>query len=295
MVSRLDPYAWATAAAFFAGLAAGQGLGSLLPQGAGAGAGKAGGGRAERRRGRRLARAIAYLSLSILAIAGLLVLADKASLSAALGAQLLPWAGIVAAFALFAGLFPIAGGPTLAVAALGILAFLRLALQGWLPLSPGPGGSYLIAELLPYEVGVSSFKAHLELPKRDSVPVSQELALGSSAVAVSAESLELGGPLEFLASLAASVPSGAYSGRALLYRVVGLSSPGVVPLSFASPSHAVLLDAFLALPPGEAASREILFGLARRSRATSQSEPLVALQALSFSLDGAGRVTVRRD
>ncbi len=300
MVSETDPYAWATAAALFSGLAAGQAIRCLFPS-------RASLARTRRAGSRRVARVLILLSLGILALAGLLVLSDKAALAqsmgnAALGAgdgggvvagrgALLPWAAFVAVAALASGLLPLAAGLPAAAVCLAVLCFLRLALAGWLPLSPAPTDrDHKIAYFLPYEVGPSLSRGHFEMPGRDSIPVVRELSLRSDAMALSAESLDLAGPLAFLASLAAS-PEAEGPGTLRLYRVVGVSAPGGFSEAFPAPDYAILLDEFLSLPsgaglaPGAApVSRSTAFGLARRSRATSAAAGLIALEPVIFGL-----------
>jgi len=300
MVSETDPYAWATAAGIFSGLAAGQSIRCFFPSPASlARTGRAG--------SRRVARVLIFLSFGILALAGLLVLSDKAALAqsmgnAALGAgdgggivagrgALLPWAALVAVAALVSGLLPLAAGLPAAAVCLAVLCFLRLALAGWLPLRPAPTDSdHKIAYFLPYEVGPSLSRGHLEMPGRDSIPVVRELSLRSDAMALSAESLDLAGPLGFLASLAAS-PEVEGPGTRRFYRVVGVSAPGGFSEAFPAPDFAILLDEFLPLPSGDglapggaSVSRSIALGLARRSRATSAAAGLVALEPVVFAL-----------
>jgi hypothetical protein len=300
MVSETDPYLWATTAALFAGLAVGQAVRCLSLSGASPS-------ETGRARARRTARALTYISLAILAVAGLLVLSDKAALARALGSAalgtgnkggaffgsgaLLPWAALVAAIALAVGLFPRAAGIPAAAVCLAGLVLLRLALMGWLSLPAAPAeGHYKIAHLLPYEVGPASFLGHLEMPALDSAPASRELSLRASAVALSAESLELAGPLAFLGGLA-DPPKAAGSVVLRLYRISAVSAPGGIAESFPLPAYSLLLDVFLSLPPGAgiapggaAVSRTTAFGLARRSRATSAAIGLAALEPVNFGL-----------
>jgi hypothetical protein len=283
MVSEANPYLWATAASAFAGLAAGQALRAFIVV-------REGTARAARRRPSRIARAIAFLSLGILALAGLLVLSDKS----APRMGLVPFAALAFLLSLLSGFRPLVLGAPLALACAASLGAIGLALFGWLSLRPPAttqGSSYEVASLLPYEVGASSFRGHLELPERDSVPVAQEVGLGAAELAVSVESLALAGPLAFLGDLAlASVPP-SHTGTLRLYRVVGISAPGGLSQSFPVPAYIRLLDFVLPLPPGagtepgrSAALRSGLLGLASRSRLTSPSVRLVALQPVSYSL-----------
>jgi hypothetical protein len=277
-----DPYLWTTTASLLAGLSIGQGLGALV----------------RRRRSRRLARCIAYLSLAILALAGLLVLSDKAALALAPSRLLFPWSAAIACLGLLAGRFPLAAGTPVALLALAALFLLRLSLAGWLPLRPG--APLPVATLLPYEVGPASFRGQLELLERDSIPIAQELSLGSSSVALSAELLELEGPLGFCAGLVS--PRTSASGTRRFYRVVGLAAPGGMGRSFPSPAYLRFLDLALPLgpseglePSGPSVSRSALFGLAKRSRGTSQAASLVALERLTFNLSEDGRIDTGRD
>ena len=284
MVSSLasSAYLWISATGLFMGLAAGQGLKALVSTGEGFL-------RARRRRPGRQARAIAFLSLGILSLAGLLVLPPK-PLSLAIG-EAACWAILVFLLAGLAGFRPLAAGLPLAALCIAGLMLARLALEGWLPLRPVAAGSpYLVASLLPYEVGPSSFRGHLELPERDSVPVAQEVGLGAALAAVSVESLALSGPLAFLGDLAL-VPAPANADSLRLYRVVGIAAPGGLSQSFPVPSHILYLDRILPLPPGagaepggEAASLFAFFGLASRSRLTSPPKPLIALEPVTFSV-----------
>jgi hypothetical protein len=293
-----DPYLWASAAALFIGLAFGQATRAALP-------GLLRRARAARSRSGRISRAIAFLSLGILGVAALLVFADKSALSAALGQGgiLLPWAGVVAAAALLAGRRPLAAGLPLALLVLAALGLLRLGLEGWLPLRPAAAGAPVrLAVLLPYEVGPSSFRGHLELQARDSVPVAQELGLASSAAALSVESLELSGPLNLAAGMAGRMASPNFEPRASFYRIVGIAGSGGAYLGFAAPAHVRMIDLFLPLaadsgiqPGGEAVAKAAFFGQARRSRQTSPSAPLAALEPLSFSIDEKGAFTLGKN
>lgn len=297
MVSETDPYVWATTAALFAGLAVGQTVRCLSFFGASPS-------ETGRERARRTARALTYISLAILAVAGLLVLSDKAALARALGSAalgkggaffgsgaLLPWAAFVAAIGIAVGLFPRAVGLPAAAGCLAGLIILRLALMGWLSLPAAPSDSYhKIAYLLPYEVGPATFRGHLEMSARDSAPASRELSLRASAVALSAESLELAGPLAFLGGLA-DPPKAPGAGVLRLYRISAVSALGGIAETFPGPTHSLLLDVFLSLPPGAglapggaAVSRTTAFGLARRSRATSAAIGLAALEPVNFGL-----------
>ncbi|MGA2546717.1 MAG: hypothetical protein ABSF43_09230 [Rectinemataceae bacterium] len=299
-----NPYLWTSAAAVFFGLAAGQAARAFLPA-------REGGVRAVRRISRRLARAIAFLSLGILAMAALLVLADKTALVAEItrggivpgAGLLLPWAGFIAVLALVAGLRPLEAGLPLVCVALALLVLVRLALEGWLPLGPPRADGYLeIAKFLPYEVGSSSFRGHLELPERDSVSVTQELGLASSSIAISVESLEFVGPLAFVVEAVGAFPRTKAAEALRFYRVVGIAAPGGIVQAFALPAHVRLLDALLPLPAdagrepgGPTVSGGAVFGLAHRSRLTSSATPLAAMQSLSFGLNEEGIISIIRD
>ena len=93
-----------------------------------------------RRRPRRIARAIAYLSLGILALTALFVFADKAALAEAWAGALLPSSLGALALGLCAGSLPLILGLPLAGIVLAALVLLNLGLEGWLPLRPGAGG-----------------------------------------------------------------------------------------------------------------------------------------------------------
>jgi hypothetical protein len=286
----LDPYLWGAGSSLLAGLAAGQALRALR--------------RSRRRadadrhlRSSRFARAIAYLSLAILALAGLFVLADKGGLALAWGAGRLAFlSSCAAALAIgaCAGRNPLALGLPLAALVAALLLILGLALEGWLPLRADSGSRALVARLLPYEVGKGSFRGQLELPERDSVPVVQDLSLAATAVGLRAECLELGEPLRLAACLVspkARLASAPYADLLRLYRVAGLAGGAGAELDFRGPARLALLDAAMPLPadagldPGSPpARREALLGLVRRTRSASAAVALVPLQPLSFEL-----------
>jgi len=289
-----DPYFWTSAAALFLGLAAGQGIKAC------------GGGSGRGRRGRRIARALCFLSLAILGLAGFLVLADGAAFfrTGLFGGQapaLLAWAALIAALSCLAGLRPLAAGLPIAVLGLAVFVFSRLALEGWAPLRPLGGAPARIASFLPYGIAPSAVRGHLELFNRDSAPIAQDLALDGSGISLSVECLFFAGPLGFLAELATpqeSPPPTSPTPRVdprRFFRVVGVNSPGGGTQSFATPAHVALIDTLLPLPAGagthaEGASRSALFGLARRSRQSSEAAALVALEPLIFTLDDAGKI-----
>jgi hypothetical protein len=272
-----DAYLWASAAAVGAGLAAGQlarAFAPLLEKPA----------KSARRKSGRITRAAVFLSVGILAAAALLVLADKAALTAGLsrGGALAPWTAALAALACLAGFLPLAAGSPIAGLAIALLCLLRFSLEGWLPSRSVAGAPVEVARLLPYEVGSGSFRGQLETPLRDSVPVAQEVGLSSSSVGISVECLALGGPLPLAAG--AMIPrlrSSDASAGLLLYRVVALAAPGGPQQVFGAPPHGRLLDAVLP-------STADLLGLARRWRLSSPTVPLVALKRVSFSLSADG-------
>ena len=292
-----DPYLWAGGSAFFAGLALGQGARALFGPSARFlfGSRKAG---SSLLRSRRIARATAYLSLAILAAAGLFVLADKAGLGAAWGAErpaLLAWAALALVGGGLAGFGPLVLGLPLAILAGLAFGLLRLGLEGWIPLRSAGSGRVEVARLFPYEVGPAFFRGQLELPERDSVPVAQELSLGSASAAPRLEGLELRGPLRLAALMALPKARSASTASAIdlaFYRVVGLAAPGAKDLIFPGPRHAGILDALLPLPEGgglasSGAPAEAAFplGLVSRTRRTSAAASLVALETLAFELD----------
>jgi hypothetical protein len=287
----VDPFLWAGLTALFAGLAGGQGLRAFAAPAKGRV-------KAIRLRSRRIARAVAHLSLAILAAAALFVLADKAALAAAWAgprAILLAWSALALVLGLCAGFRPLLLGLPLASLVGLALGLLRMGLEGWIPLRFSGNAAVEIASLLPYEVGPASFRGQLELPERDSVPVAQDVGLASSAAALRVESLEREEPRRLAARLALSKARAAASPSATseyFYRVVGLAAPGVAGEAFATPRYARVLDAVLPLPAGQGlepagaiARAQALFGLAERMRRTSSAAPLVALEPLSFRLD----------
>jgi hypothetical protein len=291
-----DPYFWTTLVAVFFGFASGQALRVFIRL-------KENRVVARRRRSRRIARAIAFLSIGILAFAALLVLADKAALVGGIARFLaIPsWVAFVAVVGMAAGFRPFVLGTPLAALALSVLGLVGLCLDGWLPLRAA-GSSFEIARLLPYEVGPNGFSGHFELPERDSVPVAQELGLPSNSVSLRVESLELAGPLRLAVGLLKVVSAGervrssdasaSFSTVARFYRIVGLASPGG-DMRFASPRHIALLDTLLSLPPNGglepgAMVRSTLFGLATRFRRTSGAERLVTLEPVSFGISADG-------
>jgi hypothetical protein len=293
MESSADPFLWAALASLFLGLALGQGLRAFTGTGRG-------GSIARRLRSRRIARAIACLSLGILALTALFVFADKAALaeaaSAAQALTLVAWASLALVFGFCVGFRPLVLGLPFALVLIAALGFLRLALEGWLPLHTSASAGE-IARLLPFEANGASFRGQLELPERDSVPVAQEVGLASGTVSLRVESVELRGPLRSAYRLARLKVEPALTGyRSILrfYRVVGIAAPGAGGTSseFATPRYIALLNALLPLPMGESpqptASRSGVFGLALRRRLSSQAVPLVALQPISFRLSADG-------
>jgi hypothetical protein len=280
-----DPFLWASAATAFAGLASGQALRALVPS-------RRAPASSSRRRSRRFARAIAFLSLGILAAATLLVLADKGALADALapGGGLLPCAAAFSALGLLAGFSPLGLGLPLSGLCLVVLVLVRLALAGWLPFrqpAASPSGpAFEIARLLPYEAGAASFRGQIELPERDSVPVAQEAALASGSAGLMAETLALKGPLRLAARIAMPRARSAAFATTRLYRVSGLYGERGTSQDFPAPRNAGLLDAVLPLgaAEGPASSSAGLFGLALRLRVSSPAVPLVALQPVSFRL-----------
>jgi hypothetical protein len=301
-----DPFLWIGTAAAFAGLAAGQALRAFAPTGLGRS-------HASRLRSRRIARAIAFLSLGILAAAALFVLADKVGLADAWASGparlgLLAWSALALAFGIGAGSRPLLLGLPLAGLGLAALGLVHFGLEGWLPIrsEAGAASDVEVARLLPYEVGPASFHGQLEFPRRDSLPVVQEVGLASSSIGLCVESLELRGPLSLAACILLSEarpPSTAYSQTQRLYRVVGLAAPGslAIGLAFPAPRYIHLLDAVLPLPAGAglepagpAARAAAFFGLAQRSRRTSAAKPLVVLEPVVFGLDGTDLVVKAR-
>ena len=288
MLSETNPYLWSTLASLFLGLALGQCLRWLIP-----GKGNA---RAGIRRGPpRLARATSFLALSILALAGFLVFSYKVEglASGALADGMIAWSLAITFLALLVGSRPLIFGLPVACLGIAILVVLGSCLQGWLPLRIAEGGSHEIGQLLPYEVGPASFRGQFEMHEHDSVPIVQELSLASDSIGICVESLDLRGPLAFLADLVLPsrlTPLAAPTENALrLYRIAGLVAPGGAALHFPSPARLRFLDAVLPLPEnlgfqpgGVSETRSALFGLAQRRRASSPTSVLAALQPLRF-------------
>jgi hypothetical protein len=293
-----DPFLWAVAAALLAGIAAGQELGAVA-------APVQGRIKAQRRRSRRIARAIAYLSLGILASTALFVFADKAALAEAWAGVLLPCSAIALVVGLCSGFRPLVLGLPLAILFLAALFILGLGLEGWLPLRPGSGEASApeIARLLPFDVGSGSFRGQLELPERDSAPVAREVGLASTSVGIRVESLELRGPLRLAISIVrptARSAAAADSTRLRFYRVIGIAAPGsaTIATAFAAPRSIGILDLLLPLPAGEGleptVSREGIFGLALRRRLSSPPVDLVLLQPVSFRLRADGSALIAK-
>lgn len=294
MLSETNPYLWSALASLFLGLALGQCLRWLIP-----GRGNA---RVPTRRGPPgLARATSFLALAILALAGFLVFSYKAEglSSGALAVGLVAWSLAIALLALLVGSRPLVFGLPVAFLGVAVIVAFGFCLQGWLPLRIADGGSLEIGRILPYEVGPASFRGQLEMHERDSVPIVQELSLASDSIGVCVESLDLEGPLAFLADLILSsrrTPPAAPMEKTLrLYRIAGLVAPGGVVLQFASPARVRILDALLPLsenrgfePGGASEARSALFGLAQRRRASSTTSVLVALQPLRFFISSDG-------
>jgi hypothetical protein len=292
-----DPFLWALLAALSVGLAAGQALRAFLPLG----------GEREpmlRKRPARLSCSIALFAVALLAVAALLIFADKASLASAIAAAtLIPWACATVAVGFLAGLRPFVFGLPLLGLSLSALGFLAFCLQGWLPFRAAASESFEVARLLPYSADPSGFNGQLELRERDSVPVVQDLALSTNAVCLRAECLAFSGPLRLAASIVA--PGGAppaadpltpgdgaiaaFSPVLRFYRIVGIASPdGRASLSFARPRHAALLDAFLGLGPGASRPASALFGFVTRSARSSAPSQLIALGPVAFFLASDG-------
>jgi hypothetical protein len=296
-----DPWLWASAAAFFAGLAVGQLLRSFVRIGEGANA------RRPKQPG-RVARAICFLSLGLLALAGLLVLSNASLLAGAGFRATVAWLGLVFALALLFGLRPIVAGLPLVLAMTAGLFLMRLGLEGWTPLGPARGGAgAIVATILPYDVGPASFRGHIELGG-SSARSSVEIALASSSCALSVECLQMRSGPGLLAEIelglqGAFSPNGSgpradvapYPPR--FYRVTGIAAPGGLVQAFAKPPHIGLLDFALLLPAhgglepgGVPVSRSVFFGAVTRMRATSSALPLLALEPTSFRLYLDGHV-----
>jgi hypothetical protein len=299
---RDDPYLWVSVAAVFTGLALGQAARAFLPY-------RGPEARAARRRSGRVTRAIAFLSFGILSVAALLVMADKGALAVGItkggavpgAGALMPWAAVVAGLAFVAGMRPLAAGIPLVCAALAVTFLAHLALEDWLPLrATAAGGSVKVAELLPYEVGPTSFRGHLELSERAAKPAAQELALGSDSVGITVETLVVAGPVAFLARVVMPTPRVLTAVAPRFYRVVGIAAPGGAVQAFSPPANVRLLDTLLplapgaGLEPGAAAVSSGVSALARRSRQTSAPSGLVALEPVSFGLGDDGVPAVMR-
>ena len=164
-----------------------------------------------------------------------------------------------------------------------VLVLLGLGLEDWTPLGPASGPTVEIARLLPYDVGPATFHGQLALPRREFAAPLGEMSLASGSVGICAETLQLRGPLGFLARLilspaAAALPPTAFPGNpalaaasaaagtasssaagsaavvstatteVCLYRVVGLVAPGGLVQTIPPPAHVSFLDAVLPLP-----------------------------------------------
>jgi hypothetical protein len=306
MVSETSPYLWASVAALFLGLSCGQALRAFVRVGEAPAT-------AARRRPRRIALAITYLSLGILALVGLLVLsyrspAQSGGLRDAVerGGAGIVWAVAMGLLCLLAGFRPIVLGAPVAALFAAVAGLVALGLEGWLPLRPAAEGPVEIARFLPFEVGPGSSRGQLELSLRDSLPVVQALSLSSASLSVAAESIGLSGPLGFLADLVRPAKparaSTAASELRRFYRLAGLVEPGAAIRLFPAAGHPRLLDALLPPiaeglglePGGETAKSSGIFRLAERRRSASPAAPLLALEPVSFGLREDGSVQILR-
>ncbi|MGO8695495.1 MAG: hypothetical protein ACLQMF_17680 [Rectinemataceae bacterium] len=289
-----SPYLWAAPAALGAGLAAGQALAWMLARVRFAASradaapptfarGRLGDLR-DRRAGRP-ARAGAFASLGILAFAGLLVFPPKDYLAAP---ALCVWALFFGVAGMVAGLRPRAGGTAAAALALAAFGLVRVAVLSWTPFE----GNIEIARLFPLETSSpqdgSVYRAELRLAGGGAAasPGLIELPRGQTAIVV--ESMELRGPLAFLALFPRS-PSVVLR----LYRVVAIAGGSEPPYFLPRVegpvdrlvSHFAPLDPTLGFVPGApGVAREALAGLFVRMRAASAASDVQPLQIVVFSL-----------
>ena len=296
-------YFWLGAAALLAGAALGQ---AILALGAARG-------RNEVREGpARWARSIAALAFAILAATGALILPPKIELGDQL---LLPWCAALGAVGAAAGFRPLAAGLPLFALVAGIHAALWAGLAGWLPyVAPGR-----IATLLPFEVaaagpgavargsaaqgagsGAARLVGEFATEARDSLPVVQRIEYASSSVSLVVETLELSGPVGYLARTVAWATRGAPiagdGGSARFYRIVAFAG-GAEPLALAPASSSFLGLARLGpdggFDPGAAASASALAGLVTLSRGASAAIAPQQLTRVGFEL-GDGPVPSAR-
>jgi hypothetical protein len=296
-----SPYLWVTMAALGAGLAAGQVLGwafgrvrRVTRRVAATTSGARHVARAHPRDRRspgagRLARAGAFSSFGILALAGLLVFPSKDYLDAP---ALCAWALFFALAGLAAGLWPRAGGAAAAALLVAVFALVHVAIASWTPFE----GEVEIARLFPLELsnaqGGSVYRAELRIvgygAGGGAVVSPRMIELPRDQTAIVAESIELRGPLAFLALFPKSPMI-----VLRLYRVVAIAGESEAPYRLpqsASPTDR-LVSRFAALeasqgyrPGAPPAVKESLAGLFVRIRAASAEADVQPLQGIVFTL-----------
>ena len=281
-------YLWSGLCALFEGLALGQTLRWVLSLARGPRRGPGPGRRGRFERGRP-ARACVAASLGILAAVALLIFPSKAALH---GSALLDWAVFIAACGCLAGVWPRVGGGAVAALLVALVLLLRGAVSDWLPAGAGAE----IARLLPFEVAAAGaarggggaagasavYRGELQERRGEGPTLTRRVELPVGEASLTVETLELRGPLAFLAAF----PSGASELR--LYRIVGLAGAQARPLLF--PRRRNLLDGLAPLgdgagfvPGAAGAHREAVAGLLVRSRATTEAPAIEPLQPIIYS------------
>jgi hypothetical protein len=287
MAFAADPWLWIASAALFFGLALGQALRALPPPRSRTQA-------AARRRSRRIARAVAYLSISLLCAACILILPSKKTLDSMLVSMdsLVFYTTLVLGAGTLAGLFPLAGGLSLLAIATILGIMIRTALRDWTVYT----GPETVARILAYEVGTSAFRGELEVKGPGAAAGTRFVAMNSNSASICVEKLEFSGPLALPARLLGpGSAEGAYAPLRRFYRVAALVSADAPPVLLEPPSDLVWIDRLLPLPdnagfePGADPVRAGTFGgLLVRFRSAGPAVRLSALQSQYFSLDEDG-------
>ncbi len=289
-----DPWLWIGAAAFFFGLALGQALRAVLPARNLTAV-------TARRRSRRIARAVAYLSLSLLFATCILIIPSNDVLDSSVVDMdvLASYAAAIAGAGALAGAFPLACGlPLLAIAAALALA-IRAALMDW-TLYRGPS---TVARLLPYEVGDSSFRGELEVLVPGAAVGTKIVSMDSNSASICVDILEFSGPAALTARiLGPEAEQGPYTPLRRFYRVAALVSESAAPVFLDPPAHLGWIETVLPLPedaglkPGAAPTRtEAMGSLIVRFRFSGTGNRLSPLQPmyLDFVDDGSLRLETR--
>jgi hypothetical protein len=279
-----NPYFLAGLASLFAGLSVGQALGWARS-------------RQARKRSRRSAFSVAFLSLALLAIAGIAVFPPKASLG---DLALLLYALAVASLGALAGALPRTAGILIAAVAFASVPVLRTGLEGWAALRPG-----LVARLLPLPGGgtvgaasegaIGTFIGELESTEQGGG--TRRIAFAGESAVLVIEELELRGPLSVIASFAspAEAEGAGESSSRLFYRLAGAGGPASVELF---PGPGGFLSRLVELPPSEGLSAgaeparaAALLGFLVMRRATSSPAPLAGLAPVEFELKAGARLS----